>query len=551
MRATVALFAVLMSAGSFTGRAAASWPMCPGGQFVVQGASLVPGGAPPGADAVSFSTTLVGLQSGCPAVTGRVRGTKKGTKVKVRWTSCTGLVAGAKLAAVVDAATCSTMTGTFRAPKNRIKTAFTATRTTSGSCTDDTFKVIQNRIFNYRGCNVTTCHGSFSGNPPQANLDLRPGAAYANLVGVLANNALAQAAGKLRVNPGDAAGSFLSQKVHGTQAAGEGSMMPLVGSPLPQIELDLIDAWINAGAPETGIVSGAPCLLPLQYEPSTAPTPPAGGYQLVLNGPTLLPGQEQEGCFWMPVPNATDFYASKFEFVLNPGTHHYSIFPYTFPGTPQVGVWRVNDYGCTSGAMFGNSLSGAPQSPYYVDLYPSGVARVLRAGGYIGLNAHYKNDFDVPIQMKVWTNVYPYAGTPDHIAQTLTSLDSTFTINVPVFTQRLQQGRFTNTGTQPMRFIQLAGHMHKHSLRFTAYNSSGTKIYETFDWSHPFGNTYDPASPSDLVVNPGDWISYECLEDNGVTRPVRKDAYGNPTTLLFGVSVEDEMCILVGAYILG
>ena len=198
-----------------------------------------------------------------------------------------------------------------------------------------------------------------------------------------------------------------------------------------------------------------------------------------------------------------------------------------------------------------DSLSGSPQSPYYVDLYPPGVARVLRAGGYIGLNAHYKNDFDVPIQIKVWTNVYPYAGTPDHIAQTLTSLDSTFTINVPVFTQRLQQGRFTNTGTQPMRFIQLAGHMHKHSLRFTAYNSSGTKIYETFDWSHPFGSTYDPASPSDLVLNPGDWINYECLEDNGVTRPVRKDAFGNPTTLLFGVTTEDEMCILVGAYILG
>ena len=53
------------------------------------------------------------------------------------------------------------------------------------------------------------------------------------------------------------------------------------------------------------------------------------------------------------------------------------------------------------------------------------------------------------------------------------------------------------------------------------------------------------------MLAPGDYIDYECLEDNGVTRPVRRDAAGNPATLVFGVSVEDEMCILVGAYILG
>lgn len=551
MRASLRFVAVLVSLAPLAGRGIASPPPCPGGQFVVQGPALVPGGAPAGGDAVSFSSTLVGVQSGCPAVEGRVRGTAKGTRVKAKWTSCPGLVGPAKLNALVDAASCNTLTGKFRARRDGIKLEFAATRTVSGTCTDDTFKVIQNRVFNYRGCNVSTCHGSFAGSPPAANLDLRPGAAHANLVGVPADNATAAAAGKLRVLAGNATASFLSQKVHGTLAAGEGSQMPLVGSALPQIELDLIDAWIDGGAPEAGIVSDAPCLPPLQYEPSTAPPPPAGGYQLVLDGPTLLPGQEQEGCFWMPVPNAADFYASKFEFVLNPGTHHFSLFPYTYAGTPQVGVWRANDFGCFSGAMFGNTLSGAPQSPYWVDLYPSGVARVMRGGSYIGLNAHYKNDFDVPIQIKVWTNIYPYGGTPDHVAQTLTALDSTFGINVPAFTQKVQHGRFTNTGTQPMRFISLSGHMHKHSLRFTATNSAGTKIYETFDWSHPFGTTYDPASPSALVLNPGDWIDYECLEDNGVTRPVRTTPSGDPTALVFGVSVEDEMCILVGSYILG
>ena len=41
---------------------------------------------------------------------------------------------------------------------------------------------------------------------------------------------------------------------------------------------------------------------------------------------------------------------------------------------------------------------------------------------------------------------------------------------------------------------------------------------------------------------------YECLYDNGIEKPVRRDAQGNPTTLVFGLTTEDAMCILTGAY---
>ena len=96
----------------------------------------------------------------------------------------------------------------------------------------------------------------------------------------------------------------------------------------------------------------------------------------------------------------------------------------------ECDVGHYSDFGCFREANYGANLSGAPQAPYFVDAYPAGVARVLRAGSFIGLNAHYHNGFDVPIQIKVWTNVYPYTGTPDHVAQTVTSLDSTFSISV-------------------------------------------------------------------------------------------------------------------------
>lgn len=413
---------------------------------------------------------------------------------------------------------------------------------------EDTFQVIQDRIFSGHGCDVATCHGALA----SGNLDLRPGASYTQLVGVTADNPVAAAAGKKRVEPGDGAGSFLLQKLLGTMdsAGGEGSRMPLVGAVLSDQELALVDAWINAGAPQVGEVVGAPCLPPLTYAPAPALTPPPGGYQLVLNGPVLQPGQEQEGCMWVPVPNATDFDVGKWEFSLNPGTHHFAIFEWSGNGTPQTDVWTPNDIGCFSGANFGNNISGAPQAPYYVDAYPAGVARRLVAGRYLGLNAHYYNTFDVPIQMKVWINMYPYSGPTPRLATTIVDIDDTFAINIPPFTAQIfppvgqPRARWTNTGGVPRNVILLGGHMHSRGLRFTVWASDGTKLYENFSWAHPNTRLFTPP----LVLQPSDYLEYECFYDNGVTRPVRTNANGDPVNLTFGVSAEDAMCIVTGSY---
>jgi hypothetical protein len=51
-----------------------------------------------------------------------------------------------------------------------------------------------------------------------------------------------------------------------------------------------------------------------------------------------------------------------------------------------------------------------------------------------------------------------------------------------------------------------------------------------------------------MVLQPNDYIDYDCLHDNGVQRPVKLDANGKPTGLTFGVTTDDEMCVLTGAY---
>jgi hypothetical protein len=537
---SVSLVAVVLL-GTAVAASAAPPPPCPPGRYAVEGFGLLGKGA---SDVVGFGDGRAWIDSGCAPVLARITGGSRYTRIVATWDSCNGVPGRVRLVARVDAATCGTISGRVTIPKARLKVNFEAAQAPEPSCDDveNTFEEIQNHIFSRRTCTVSTCHGPFA----QGNLDLRPGASYLHLVGVPADNPTARAAGKLRVDPGNPSASFLSQKLHGYLTSGEGSPMPLLGGLIPQVERDVIDAWIAAGAPQTGRVPGAPCIPEDEYEATPAPPAPPGGHQLVLEGPWLAPGQEQEGCMWIPAPNASDFDVLRWEIALNPGTHHFAVFDYDRAGVPpNLGVWTPGDVGCISGSDFGDTLTGAPQAPYFVDGYPAGVARRVRGGSYIGLNAHYANVFDVPIQIRAWVGMYPYPGTPDHLGTTIIDIDDMLTgINVPPFTQRIMPGVWYNPTGRSISVFGVSGHMHKRGVRFTAWQADGTKIYENFDWAHPVSRDFEPP----LVLGPGERLEYECLHDNGVTRELKTDGLGNPITLRFGVTTDDEMCTINGQY---
>jgi hypothetical protein len=92
-----------------------------------------------------------------------------------------------------------------------------------------------------RECVGAGCHG---GVRTAANLDLRLGNAYADLVGVTADQCNGA---KQRVVPGEPAQSYLMNKLLGTGIC-FGSQMPKAGVRIPQAELDIISGWICGGA---------------------------------------------------------------------------------------------------------------------------------------------------------------------------------------------------------------------------------------------------------------------------------------------------------------
>ncbi len=92
-------------------------------------------------------------------------------------------------------------------------------------------------------CALSGCH---AGTSPQQGQNLSEGLAYQSIVNVPAN----ERAGMMRVSPSQPDSSYLVHKIQGTQASvgGSGGQMPLGGTPLSQSQIDLIRAWIAAGA---------------------------------------------------------------------------------------------------------------------------------------------------------------------------------------------------------------------------------------------------------------------------------------------------------------
>ena len=102
-----------------------------------------------------------------------------------------------------------------------------------------------NEILERRGCTAAGCHGAGGGGATQTGLVLEAGSAanYAQLFNV----ASSQQPTILRVDPGDAASSYLIIKLQANPPSG--LRMPRNGTPLDDIDMTNIMNWINNDAP--------------------------------------------------------------------------------------------------------------------------------------------------------------------------------------------------------------------------------------------------------------------------------------------------------------
>jgi len=133
------------------------------------------------------------------------------------------------------------------------------------------FDDIQVNIFD-RHCLSAGCHNAQS---RAGNLNLSADVSYDQLVDVVPTNPVAMTNGMLRVDPFAPDNSFLVTKLVGP-GFGEGSPMPMGMDPLPQSDIDAIEAWIAEGAPRgnTAAPTSSPTPSPVATATDTATETP-------------------------------------------------------------------------------------------------------------------------------------------------------------------------------------------------------------------------------------------------------------------------------------
>jgi hypothetical protein len=314
---------------------------------------------------------------------------------------------------VGDARWCARFEG--RSVRSRRGRVFARRKGAPESCPCDsftsTFAAIQGAIFERRGCTAEVCHGSAA----QGGLDLRPEVAFGNLVDADSPLGLMK-----RVEPGEPARSFLWRKLaKGTLGLADvpGTSMPNGLPPIPEAELDAIRAWIQAGAPEVGVVPDTEVLLgsclpppdPIKIRP---PAPPAPGEGVQFYGPPWdIPAQgENEVCYAVyydvsaHVPPSAEiacpdawggpdkrcFVYNRHELSQDPNSHHSIIHFYRGAFAVDDPAARFGPFTCRGGANHGltcNPLGIGQPAPAGAECGPrsgcSGrVARALACIGY-------------------------------------------------------------------------------------------------------------------------------------------------------------------------
>lgn len=398
-----------------------------------------------------------------------------------------------------------------------------------------------------------SCHSAGTDYATQSGLVLTSDVAYKNLVNVAAHYDNAHADGLKRVVPGNGDSSFLYLKLHGFPAGKEyGSPMPLGDKQLSIGQMEFVRQWIDAGAPDTGVVADVTLLDDTTHLAGTdfVPLPPplAGeGYQLHLQPFTVSNTYERELFSYKPIGNTSDIFVNRIQTRMRPNSHHFLL--YTFQsGTPASIIPKdssLRDIRRPDGSEITQNTSvmayhqffAGSTSPELDYRLPEGVALYVPANTSLDLNAHYVNHTGGDVTGECFANLYTVpASQVTHPATTLFLPNTSFSL--PPHQQTVVRQTTLNTYGTTLHIFMLTSHMHKRGQDFKIYfqgkagdSRNGQLLYESTDWEHPPIKTFD----TPIVLNPGEGISTEVTYYNETNK-----------TISFGLTSEDEMDIVFG-----
>lgn len=427
---------------------------------------------------------------------------------------------------------------------------------------------IQEYIFD-KSCASSTCHAA-PANSRGLSLEYR--LSYDALVGVVPQNPAAAAAGMKLVDPENPDNSFLLTKLIGPESPDQGSRMPFGGGMIHAGKIDAIRTWIEAGAPETGKVAGIGDLGVLRdpddtFEPP-APPLPGEGYQLYLPKFKIEPGTEREVYYTTRIkdengnPVEGDIFINKVEIFYPAGSHHFIVYRLTEEGlangvqergiVPGIGANPEDEFrelDTDDPLVLGNFgvdrlFVVGTQTDETLFQFPEGVGLRMPGDTIYDLNSHYINLLgDETLLGETYVNIYTI---PEEEVkyEAVEIFVSNRAINVPPGTTRVAkltwyvedelERREHDPNTEISVFL-LSSHMHRHGELFEIFQkSSGELLHRSIAYDDAPIDLFDPV----LRLDADDGLSFQCTHNN----------YDTNEPLIFGLTSEDEMCIIFGYY---
>ena len=445
----------------------------------------------------------------------------------------------------------------------RVSNSFGKTEVNDNS----TYHEIQDYIFD-KNCANSACHAA----PANAgNLNLTYGLSYQDLVGRVPQNPAAVVAGMKLIDPGAPKNSFLLTKLLDPTPE-QGARMPFNAGTLHSGKIDAIRTWIEAGAPQEGILDGIGDLSvlrdPLEVFEPPAPPPPGEGYQLHLPPFKIEPGTEREVYYATQIvdeneqPVQEDIFVNGVEIYYPVGSHHFAIFYLTdaaienglleIGAIPGIGVDPNDTFRIFDLAHIGTLgiigverfLIAGSQTADTSFQFPKGIALRLPGNAVYDLNSHYINLLGTEtMHGEVYVNIYTIP--PEEVKyEAKVFLAHNYNINVPPGTTRVTaldwhvKDELVQQGFPPnarLHLISVSSHMHRHGELFEINRLfTGELLHRSISYDTSLPSLFDPP----LILDHNDGLRFQCTHSN----------YDTDVPLRFGLTSEDEMCIMQGYY---
>ncbi|MCG9128372.1 hypothetical protein JT359_12295 [Candidatus Poribacteria bacterium] len=446
----------------------------------------------------------------------------------------------------------------------RVANSFGATKQNDNS----TYHDIQDNVFD-KSCANSVCHAPPSNS---AALNLTYGQSYHDLVDRIPRNPAAAAAGMKLIDPGNPDNSFLLTKLIGPENPEFGGRMPFGGGTLHNGKIEAIKTWIEAGAPQNGKVPGVGDLGVLRDpdEIFEAPLPPAPGegYQLQLPPFKIEPGTEREVFYAAQLLDHEgeqvegDIYINRVEIFYPSGSHHFILYRLTEEGLangvhkraidPSIGVNpedEFRDLDPDDPQALGNFgvdrlFVVGTQTDDTLFEFPEGVGLRVPGDTVFDLNSHYINLLgDETLIGETYVNIYTI---PEEEVkyEAVEIFVSNRQINVPP--DKIRVSKLTwyvedeivtrgHDSDAELYVFLLTSHMHRHGELFEIFQkSTGDLLHRSIAYDDAPITIFD----SPVILNSEDGISFQCTFNN----------YDKNEPLQFGLTSEDEMCIIFGYY---